>query len=197
MSLKIFLPLFLLFFVTVCTPPVKKEFEAFSGKLDQYFSKQFPAGQPGCAVLIMKGENTVFAGGYGLADMETKDPITTKTLFNLGSISKTFVAHGILILHEQGKLSVEDPLEKYFSFKDPVFGNKVKIKHLLTHTSGLPDVRTTRKDSVFYLTAKDEENWAPILQADHLNFEPGSEFEYSNPAFNALALIIEKTSGQV
>ena len=72
---------------------------------------------------------------------------------------------------------------------------KVKIKHLLSHTSGLPDNRQVSQDSVFYLTAKDAENWAPIKNTDTLAFEPGQRFEYSNPAFNGLALIVEQVSG--
>jgi CubicO group peptidase (beta-lactamase class C family) len=76
-----------------------------------------------------------------------------------------------------------------------IIGETVKIAHLLTHTSGLPDNRRVSEDTVFYLSAKDEQNWAPILNADSLLFEPGSRYEYSNPAFNGLALIIEKVTG--
>ena len=144
----------------------------------------------------MINDSIVFSKGYGLADLETRDPITPKTLFNLGSISKTFVANGILLLAEQGKLALEDSIIKYFpEFRDKSIAQKVKIKHLLTHTSGLPDIRDVASDTVFYLTAKDAENWYPITKADSLLFEPGSQFEYSNPAYNGLALIIEKVSG--
>ena len=66
---------------------------------------------------------------------------------------------------------------------------------MLTHSSGLPDIRNVQSDSVFFLTAKDEENWAPIKKTDSLEFQPGERFNYSNPAFNGLALIIEKVSG--
>ena len=125
-----------------------------------------------------------------------KKPITTKTLFNVGSISKTFVAFGILQLAKENKLSLDDDLYKYFpDFKDSTVARKVKLHHLLTHSSGLPDIRKVQEDSVFYLSAKDEENWAPIKKTDSLEFEPGERFNYSNPAFNALALIIEKVSG--
>lgn len=131
-----------------------------------------------------------------MADMQLKEPITSKTLFNLGSISKTFVAYGILILRDKGKLSLDEPLSKYFGdFRNKDIADKVTIRHLLTHTSGLPDIRNVQADTVFYLTAKDAENWAPVMQADSLNFEPGERYEYSNPAFNGLALIIEKVSG--
>jgi CubicO group peptidase (beta-lactamase class C family) len=144
----------------------------------------------------MKGDEKVFSGAYGIGDVVSRDPITTQTLFNLGSISKTFVANAVLMLQEQGKLSVEDDLLKYFpAFVNKTIATKVKIKHLLTHTSGLPDNREVSSDSVFYLYAKDAENWAPVMKAQKLNFEPGSKYEYSNPAFNALALIVEQVSG--
>jgi CubicO group peptidase (beta-lactamase class C family) len=169
----------------------------FNQKVDQYFARVLPEGEPGGAVLIMKDSNVIFSKAYGLADLKTRETATTKTLFNLGSISKTFVSNGILILQQQGKLSVEDNLLKYFpDFKNKDIARKVKIKHLLTHTSGLPDNRQVWKDSVFYLTAKDAENWYPITQTDSLEFEPGTKFHYSNPAFNALALIIEQVAGK-
>lgn len=165
--------------------------------LDAYFRAEFPANEPGIAVLIAKRGQVVFARGYGLADLETREPITTRTLFNLGSLSKTFVANAVLILEERGKLSVDDPLSKYFSdFKHRELAERVKLRHLLTHTSGLPDNRLVEAAHEFYLTARDEENWHPITQAAALEFEPGERFAYSNPAFNGLALIVEQVSGQ-
>ncbi len=169
----------------------------FAGELDQYMNNLVGADQPGGAVLVMKDTTVILKKGYGLADLTMREPITSKTLFNLGSISKTFVAYGILILQSQGKLTVEDSLSKYFpGFKHKAFADKIRIKHLLTHTSGLPDNRPVSTDSVFYLTADDAQNWYPVTQADSLEFEPGTRYHYSNPAFNGLALIIEKVSGQ-
>lgn len=164
--------------------------------LDHYFRQQFPADEPGGAILLISGDSVVFSEGYGLANMETKEPVTTNTLFNLGSISKTFVANAILLLHREGKLSLNDSLFRYFPmFKNKSIAQQVKISHLLTHTSGLPDIRNVASDTSFYITAKDEENWTPVMKADALLFTPGSEFDYSNPAFNGLALIIERVSG--
>ena len=169
----------------------------FNDKIDAVFSESFSSDGPGGAVLIMKGKKIVFEKGYGLADINTSEKITPQTLFNTGSISKTFVSNVILDLAREGKLSLNDSLVKYFSdFKNPAIAQKVRIHHLLTHTSGLPDNRRTFLDSVFLLTAKDEENFAPIKLNDSLLFEPGSRYEYSNPAFNALALIIEKVTGR-
>lgn len=152
---------------------------------------------PGGAVLVMKGDSIAYLKCFGLADMVTGAKITANTLFNLGSISKTFVANGILILQDEGKLSVADPLSKYFpGFKSREIADRVKVMHLLTHTSGLPDNRPVSKNREFFITAKDYENWAPVMQAEKLVFEPGTGYEYSNPAFNGLALIIEQVSGQ-
>lgn len=165
--------------------------------LDTYFSAQFPADAPGIAVLIAKRGQTIYARGFGLADLQTREPITTRTLFNVGSLSKTLVANAILILQERGKLSVDDRLSKYFSgFKHPELAEKVQLRHLLTHTSGLPDIRRVDENRELYLTARDAENWQPITKADALEFEPGSQFKYSNPTFNALALIVEQVSGR-
>lgn len=160
-------------------------------------TNHLPDDQPGGAVLVMRDTTVIFRKGYGLADLVTKEKITSNTLFNLGSISKTFVSNGILMLQAKGKLSVEDSIIKYFpDFKNKDIARKVKIKHLLTHTSGLPDNRPVSKDSVFYLTADDAQNWYPVTQTDTLEFEPGTRYHYSNPAFNGLALILEQVSGQ-
>lgn len=167
-----------------------------SGEYDKIFDSVFKPGEPGGAVLIAKNGKVIYEKGFGLEDINTKKKIDTKTLFNVGSISKTFVAYGILQLAKENKLSLEDVLYKYFpDFKDTSIARKVRIRHLLTHTSGLPDMRKITEDSAFYLTAKDAGNWAPIKKADSLEYEPGEQFNYSNPAFNALALIIEQVSG--
>jgi CubicO group peptidase (beta-lactamase class C family) len=169
---------------------------SLSNDFDKLFDSVFKADEPGGAVLIARDNKVIYEKGFGIEDINTKKPITTQSLFNVGSISKTFVAFGILQLAKQSKLSLEDDIFKYFpDFTDSSIAKKVKIYHLLTHSSGLPDIRKVQEDSVFYLSAKDEENWAPIKKADRLEFEPGERFNYSNPAFNALALIIEKVSG--
>ncbi|MBX2898138.1 MAG: beta-lactamase family protein [Cyclobacteriaceae bacterium] len=168
---------------------------AFTTEVDAVFS-YLDGNRPGGAVLILKNDSIVFSNSYGLADLQTKQKITPQTLFNTGSISKTFVAYVILELAHEGKLSLTDSLSQYFpDFKNPELAHQVRLYHLLTHTSGLPDNRTQFLDSVFLLSAKDEENFNPIKLNDSLHFEPGTRFEYSNPAFNGLALIIEKVTG--
>ena len=185
-----------LFIVTVLLSSCNTKSASSQSAFDKIFDSVFKADKPGGAVLIAKDGEVIYKKGFGIEDITTKKAIDSKTLFNVGSISKTFVAFGILQLAKQNKLSLDDDIYKYFpDFKDSSIAKKVKIRHLLTHTSGLPDIRKVQENSVFYLTAKDEENWAPIKKADRLEFEPGEKFKYSNPAFNALALIIEKLSG--
>src|SRR4030095_1002140 len=169
---------------------------SYSNDFDTIFDSVFKVNEPGGAVLSAKNGKIIYEKGFGIEDIQTKKPIASHTLFNVGSISKTFVAFGILQLAKDNKLSLDDDIYKYFpDFKNSSIAKKVKIHHLLTHTSGLPDIRRVSEDSVFYLTAKDAENWAPIKKTDSLEYEPGEKFNYSNPAFNALALIIEKVSG--
>ena len=164
-------------------------------QFDSLFQTVFNPNEPGGAVLIVKDGKLIYKKGFGVEDIETKKLITTQTLFNVGSITKTFVAFGILKLEQEKKLSINNDLYKYFpDFKNQSIAKRIKLYNLLTHTSGLPDNRKTKEDSIFYLTAKDKENWAPIKQTDSLHFEPGEKFEYSNPAFNGLALIIEQVT---
>ncbi len=185
--------LFLTLIAIACSP--SKE-EKTANEIDQLFSNEFKADEPGGAVLIMKGDKIIFEKGYGIADLKTKEKITPQTIFNIGSISKSFVSNATLILREEGKLSLEDSVIKYFpDFKNKSIAEKVKLKNILTHTSGLHDNRRDHLDSIALLTAKDAENWAPILLNDSLEFQPGERYEYSNPAFNGLALIVEKVSG--
>jgi CubicO group peptidase (beta-lactamase class C family) len=187
--------LFLILIVTLIS--CKPKTEPIASALDNYFSKEFTPNAPGAAILVMKGEQIVFSKGYGIADIKTKEAITPQTIFNIGSVSKTFVSNTILSLAEENKLSLNDSIYKYFpDFKNKAIAQKVKIHHLLSHTSGLIDNRRKLMDSVLLHTAKDEGYFAPIKQNDSLHFEPGSHWNYSNPAYNGLALIIEKVTGK-
>lgn len=171
--------------------------KSLSQELEEVFNQRLKSDEPGGSVLIKKGAENIFMGNYGLADMESKEKITEHTLFNTGSISKTFVCNGILILQEEDKLSIDDPISRFFpDFEHPAVIEGIKIKHLLSHTSGLPDLRDVSSNRSFYLSAKDLENFAPLKKVRRLNFKPGAQFEYSNPAYNGLALIIENLSGQ-
>jgi CubicO group peptidase (beta-lactamase class C family) len=188
---------FLFIFCMAATTVNAQIHDWFIPTLDSVFNSFFKSGEPGGAVLIAQDDKVFYQKGFGIADINTKEPISTKTLFNVGSISKTVVAYGILHLAQEDKLSLDDDLFKYFpDFKNPANAKRIMLYHLLTHTSGLPDSRKIIEEPAFYLTAKDEENFAPLKQTDRLEFEPGTKYKYSNPAFNGLALIIEKVTGK-
>jgi CubicO group peptidase (beta-lactamase class C family) len=166
-------------------------------QIDSLFRYYFKADEPGGAVLLVKDDKVVYQDAFGISDIKTKETIRTNTIFNTGSISKTFVAYGILKLAADKKLSLDDNLFKYFpDFKNREVASKVKILHLLTHTSGIPDSRKVKEEHTYYLTAKDEENFEPLKKTESLQFEPGTRYRYSNPAFNGLALIIEQLTGK-
>lgn len=191
--MKLFYSLLALGPVLATAQPSKQPLMSF----DSLFQTYFKDGEPGGAVLLAKNNKVIYQKGFGIADIHTKELITTKTLFNIGSISKTFVAYGILKLAEQGMLSLEDNLFKYFpDFKNREIAEKTRLFHFLTHSSGIPDNRKVDLQREFYLTAKDEENFAPLKQTEKFQFEPGTRYKYSNPAFNGLALIIEKITGK-
>src|SRR5436189_6199387 len=115
---------------------------SYSADFDKIFDSVFKANEPGGAVFIAKDGKIVYEKGFGVEDIHTKKAIDNNTLFNIGSISKTFVAFGILQLAKENKLSIDDDIYKYFpDFKDSSIAKKIKIHHLLTHSSGLPDIR--------------------------------------------------------
>jgi CubicO group peptidase (beta-lactamase class C family) len=179
----------------ICSGHTKND-KLLACKLDSALREVFKDTEPGGSIFIQKGNKILYKRSFGLANIQTGRRFNARTLANTGSISKTFVAYGILMLQNQGKLSVEDSISTYFpEFKNKSLADKIKIRHLLTHTSGLPDSRNVAKDSIFYLTAKDYENFRPLTLSDTLEFEPGSRWNYSNPAYNGLALIIEKVTG--
>jgi CubicO group peptidase (beta-lactamase class C family) len=182
-----------LIIVFVCISSIMNGQATMKSRLDSLYQSYFNPGEPGAAVLIVKDGNVIYENGFGVADIKTREPITANTLFNIGSISKTFVAFGILELEREGKLQLDDPISKYFpGFKNKKIAKRVKLYHLMTHSSGIPDSRRVEEQKEFYLTARDAENWAPLENTDTLLFPPGSAYRYSNPAFNGLALIIEQ-----
>ena len=161
---------------------------------DAILEPRFAKDEPGVAFLVQKGDEVVYQRCIGLADLESRKPIDEYTLFNLGSLSKTMVAYGVLKLVSEGRLDLESTLHDHFpDFKNDSIARQIKLIHLLTHTSGLPDLRDLEDPS--FLTAKDRANWEPIKSVEKLLFPPGTSARYCNVAFNALALIIEEETG--
>lgn len=179
---------------TSCSSPDSPDQVAL-GQLDSLFTVLFPERAPGAAVLILKGDSTIFEKGYGLANIENGTPVDGKTFFNIASVSKQFSAVGLFILMQEGKLSLDDSVQKFFpQFKAPFF-KEITLRHLLSHTSGIPDARP-RNDRHFVLTATDKASYSYMEHLKELNFLPGSAYEYMNPTFQLMYTIIEQCSGQ-
>lgn len=165
-------------------------------RVDEIFRPFDRAGRPGVAVAILEDGELVFSRGYGLAQLEYDVPITPRTVFHVASVSKQFTAFAIAMLAEQGKLSLSDDVRLYLP-ELPSFGERITIRDLVHHTSGLRDQWTLlamagwRMDDV-------------ITQADilrlvrrqrELNFVPGSEHMYSNTGYTLLAEIVRAVTG--
>lgn len=176
---------------------VSAQLEVKISQIDSLFLDWDRPNHPGGVVAIMQGDEIIFSKAYGLASMEYLIPNTTETLFNVASVSKQFSALGIVLLHLQGKLSVDDTIGTYIDGL-PEFGNKITIRQMLHHTSGLRSLH-----ALFALAGwrnDDARSNADlnriIAMQDDLNFEPGSEYMYCNTGYMFLANIIEKVTGE-
>ena len=138
-------------------------------RIDKVFDAVYNnPNEPGAAVLIMQGNDTLYSRCFGVADMETKAPVTFQTNFCIASVSKQFSAVALLQLAEQGVLSLNDPLSKFFpEFQAPFF-NDITLHHIMSHTSGIPDARP-RTDRNFVLYSNDVTSVQYMCTLDHLN----------------------------
>src|SRR6266851_2013683 len=164
-------------------------------KIDQLATDTLArTGVPSASVAIVKNGQLVYTNAYGDARLDPKTPATTKMRYSIGSISKQFTATAILLLQEQGKLSLDDKVAKYIP--ELTRANEVTIRQLLSHTSGYQDYWP--QDYVMPMmlrpvtAQKIMDTWAKIP----LDFEPGTKWQYSNTNFVIAGLIVEKVAGQ-
>ena len=165
-------------------------------KTDAIFSEWDKPDSPGCALAIIKDGEFVYKRGYGVANFEYDIPITSTTVFDIGSTSKQFTALCIVILARQEKLSLDDDIKEYFP-EIPQYKHPITIRHLIHHTSGIRDYLT-----LMDLVGMRYENEYPdneiidlICRQKELNFEPGEEFLYSNSGYLLLGEIVRRVSG--
>jgi CubicO group peptidase (beta-lactamase class C family) len=162
--------------------------------VDSIMSKYSVPNEPGASVLVYKNNKIVFKRGYGLSNINTKEPIKPSSNFRLASVTKQFTAMSILMLEKQKKLSLEDPISKYFSLLPPYI-SKIKIKDLLTHSSGLIDYEDLMP-STQKIQLHDTNCLQLMYLADSLYFPAGTKYKYSNTGYAILALIVEQVSGK-
>ncbi len=146
---------------------------------------------PGVAVAVIHKGKEVVAKGYGLANVEHDVPVTADTVFQSGSVGKQFTAAVILLLAEQKKLSLDDPITNFFP-DAPFRWGKITVRHLLTHTSGLGDYTQAldlRKDYT-------EDELAKLAFGLKPTFAPGEKWSYSNTGYALLGFIARKASGR-
>ena len=148
------------------------------------------------AALLARNGKPIFAQAYGLADREKKTPNQLKTRFRLGSMNKMFTAVATLQLVQAGKLDLKTPFGKYFTdYPNQDVASKVTIEHLLTHTGGTGDIFGP-EFAKRRLELKTLQDYVSLYGKRGLDFEPGSQWRYSNYGFLLLGLLIEKVSGQ-
>ncbi|HEX6313389.1 MAG TPA: serine hydrolase domain-containing protein [Gemmatimonadaceae bacterium] len=159
-----------------------------NAEIDKIFS-WVRADAPGCAVAVSHQGKLVVNKGYGLADLERRAPITPATIFDAGSVRKQFVAAAMLLLVEEGRVSLTDDVRKFIP-ELPDYGQKITVDHLLTHTSGLRDW-----PALLQFATGNPEALEMILNQRGLNFAPGDEWSYSNSGYVLLPMIVARTSG--
>jgi len=166
-------------------------------KINKLFTEWDTKNSPGCAVAVVRNDSILFAKGYGMANLEYAIPIEPSTIFHMASVSKQFTAFSIVLLAKQGKLHLDDDIHKYLSWF-PDLKEKITIRNLLNHTSGIRDqwqllaISGTRLDDVIT-----QDHIIKILSKQQaLNFKPGEQYSYSNSGFTMLAEIVRKVTGQ-
>jgi D-alanyl-D-alanine carboxypeptidase len=172
-------------------PPQKLDLAAIDATIADYVREK---GLVGLSVAIMRDGEIVFAKGYGQRSIEGSLAVEPETTFAVGSVTKQFTCACILLLAEEGKLSIDDPVAKYFP--NLTRSKDITLRDLMNHTSGYPDYYPL--DFVDRRLAKpiSQEELLANYAGGKLDFEPGSRYSYSNTGYILLGSIIEKVSGQ-
>jgi CubicO group peptidase (beta-lactamase class C family) len=166
-------------------------------RVDQVFQQWNSAASPGCAVAVGQQGRIVLSRAYGMADLEHDIPNRAETIFEAGSVSKQFTAAAIVLLAQQGRLSLDDDVRKYVP-ELPDHGTPVTIRQMMTHTSGLRDWGSVAAIAGWGRSSRthNHDHVVDILSRQRgLNFAPGSEYSYSNSGYNLMAVIVDRVSG--
>ncbi|MGD2123265.1 MAG: serine hydrolase domain-containing protein, partial [Gemmatimonadota bacterium] len=186
-----------------CSPDQGRETrsEAPEEAVREIFSDFLKPGSPGAAVSVIRDGEVLLAEGFGLAEVQEGRFLSRTTPIRLGSVGKQFTSMAIMILADRGQLSFEDPVTRWVPELSRFPG--VQVKHLLTHTSGLPDYYELPDEEFAAVAGSDGD---PLLTNEDVvtlyegwgepRFAPGEKYDYSNPAYEVLALIVQRISGQ-
>lgn len=169
----------------------------FTQRADQIVDQSYPADEPGAAVIVTEHGKVVYERGRGMADLQAKKPITPATVFRIGSITKQFAASVILQLVQEGKLSLDDPLSKFFpGYPEP--GASATVRQLLNHTSGIQDYTDIPGWMVEGNTDKPytTQQLIDVFKDKPAQFKPGEKWSYDNSGYILIGGIIEKVTGK-
>lgn len=167
--------------------------EGTNRRIDEFVRAEMARQRiPGVAIGIVEGGSVMKAQGYGLANVEHDVPVTSDTIFQSGSLGKQFTSAGVMLQVEAGRLALSDPITKFFP-DGPETWRSITVRHLLTHTSGIPDYTDGTFD---YRKDYTEDDLAKCAYALKLEFPAGSRWNYSNTGYVLLGIIIHKVSGK-
>ncbi len=166
--------------------------DAIATKVDDYMKAEMQQQHiPGLSLAVVKDGQIILAKGYGFANVEHQVPVKPETIFQSGSMGKQFTATAVMMLVEAGKVSLSDPITKFFS-DAPESWKNITVRHLLTHTAGTTDYPRDfdfRRDYT-------EDELLKRAEAIPLSFQPGEKWNYSNLGYVLLGILIHKVSGQ-
>jgi CubicO group peptidase (beta-lactamase class C family) len=165
--------------------------------VDRIFANWSSRQSPGCAVGVARNGQTILERAYGMANLEYDVPNTPTTIFEAGSVSKQFTASAVVLLAQQGKLSLDDEVSKHIP-ELPDYDTPITIRQMLNHTSGLRDWGTVAL-AMGWPRGTRTHTHAHVLdivsRQESLNYTPGAEYLYSNTGYNLAAVIVERVSG--
>jgi CubicO group peptidase (beta-lactamase class C family) len=168
-----------------------------AAEVDRVFAQYASATSPGCAVGVAQDGRTILSKAYGMADLEHDVAATPATVYEAGSVSKQFTAAAVVLLAQQGKLSLSDDIRKYIP-EVPDYGTPITIRHLLTHTSGLRDWGSVASIAGWPRTTRVHTH-AHVLdivsRQRALNYPPGTAYSYTNSGYNLLVILVDRVSG--
>jgi CubicO group peptidase (beta-lactamase class C family) len=155
--------------------------------------RPYTGAVPGASVLVLRDGLPIFRRAYGLADLEARIAAAPATNYRLASMTKQFTAAAVLLLVENGRLTLDDPIRKWLPSL-PAAADAIRIRHLLTHTSGLIDYEDVMPETT--TTQLHDADVLRLLETeDRTYFMPGTQYRYSNSGYALLALIVGRASG--
>jgi CubicO group peptidase (beta-lactamase class C family) len=177
--------------------PAQSPDTSIRARVDRVFAAYDRTDSPGCAVGVYRDGRAALARGYGMANLELNVALSPQSVFDIGSTSKQFTATSVVLLAQQGKLSLDDDIRKFIP-ELPNYGKTITIRHILTHTSGIRDYLT-----LWSLAGVDDADLTTeddalqlIVRQRELNFMPGEQWLYSNSGFFLASVIVKRVSGK-